>query len=297
MMIEAMRQQGYPGSELTVEATLEPGTNYSRYYVSYLSEGLKIYALLTVPNGAPPAAGWPVILFNHGYIPPDQYRTTQRYVNYVGRLAESGYIVLRPDYRGHDQSEGEATGAYGSPGYVVDVLNAVAAAQRWPNADPERIGMWGHSMGGYITLRAMVITQTIKAGVIWAGVVAPYPNLFARSSTEPTPQVTNTPDPGGRGWRGRWIEQLGPPEEDPAFWSAISANSYLAEISGPVQLHHGTADESVPPAASQSLYDGLRAAGQTVEFYTYEGDNHNLAGFFTTAMNRTIEFFDRYLKP
>jgi fermentation-respiration switch protein FrsA (DUF1100 family) len=33
-----------------------------------------------------------------------------------------------------------------------------------------------------------------------------------------------------------------------------------------------------------------------VEFYTYEGDNHNLAGFFSTAMKRTLEFFDRYLK-
>ena len=180
---------------------------------------------------------------------------------------------------------------------VADLPQDFDHFQNFQDADPERIGMWGHSMGGYITLRSMVITQTIKAGVIWAGVVAPYPNLFARTSTGPTPEVTNTPGPGGRGWRGRWIEQFGPPEENPAFWSAISANSYLAEISGPVQLHHGTADESVPLAASQSLYDGLLAAGQPVEFYTYEGDNHNLAGFFTTAMNRTIEFFDRYLKP
>jgi fermentation-respiration switch protein FrsA (DUF1100 family) len=39
------------------------------------------------------------------------------------------------------------------------------------------------------------------------------------------------------------------------------------------------------------------AAGMPVEFYAYEGDNHNLSGFFTTAMNRTVEFFDRYLKP
>jgi len=300
MHIEAMRQGNYPGSDLAIEDTLEPGINYSRYYVSYLSEGLKIYALLTVPNGEPPATGWPAIVFNHGYIPPDVYRTTQRYVNYVGRLAESGYIVLRPDYRGHDQSEGEATGAYGSPGYVVDVLNAVAAVQRWPQADRERIGMWGHSMGGYITLRSMVITDTIKAGVIWAGVVAPYPNLFMRPTATPgptqTPEPNETPFPGGRGWRGRWVELYGSPEENPDFWNGISANSYLMEISGPVQLHHGTEDESVPLAASQTLYEQMLAAGQTVELYTYEGDNHNLAGYFTTAMNRTIEFFDRYLK-
>jgi dienelactone hydrolase len=60
---------------------------------------------------------------------------------------------------------------------TVDVLNALASVARYPDADPDRIGMWGHSMGGTITLRAMVVTDTIWAGVIWAGVVAPYPDL------------------------------------------------------------------------------------------------------------------------
>ena len=52
----------------------------------------------------------PVIIFNHGYIPPDVYRTTERYVAYVDLIARSGYIVLRSDYRGHDRSEAEARG-------------------------------------------------------------------------------------------------------------------------------------------------------------------------------------------
>lgn len=298
MTIAAMRQASYPGSDIVIEEELEPGLNYRRYYVSYLSEGLKIYALLTIPNGERPATGWPVIVFNHGYIPPAQYRTTQRYVNYVARLAEAGYIVLRSDYRGHDQSEGEASGAYGSPGYVVDVLNAVGAVKRLPEADPDRIGMWGHSMGGYITLRSMVIVPDIKAGVIWAGVVAPYPDPFARglANLTPTPNASGTPGPERRGWRG-WIQQYGTREENPAFWDSVSANAYLSEISGPVQLHHGTNDESVPLAASETLYAEMLAAGEPVEFYIYDGDNHNLSGYFTTAMTRTIEFFDLYLKP
>jgi dipeptidyl aminopeptidase/acylaminoacyl peptidase len=296
MMIEAMRQREYPGSDIVIERELEPGVNYRRYYASYLSEGLKIYALLTVPNGERPASGWPVIIFNHGFIPPDVYRTTERYVAYVDRLAQSGYIVFRSDYRGHDQSDGDASGAYGSPGYVIDVLNAVASLKRYPDADLERIGMWGHSMGGYITLRSMVIDPGIKAGVIWAGVVAPYPDLFARGP-RPTPSTaTRTPFPGERRWRTLWVELYGTPEENPEFWNGISANAFLADLSGPIQLHHGTADDSVPLAASETLYAEMTEIGLPVEFYTYEGDNHNLAGFFTTAMNRTIEFFDRYLK-
>ena len=69
------------------------------------------------------------------------------------------------------------------------------------------------------------------------------------------------------------------------------------EIPGPLQLHHGTGDRDVPPAASEQLYAEMQAAGKLVELYTYTGDNHNLAGYFTLAMNRTIAFFDTYLKP
>ena len=136
MNIPALRQAGYPGSEIVIEETLEPGANYFRYYASYLSEGLKIYALLTVPYGEPPEGGWPAIVFNHGYIPPDVYRTTERYIAYVDSLARTGYIVFRIDYRGHDRSEGRPSGAYGDPGYTVDVLNAVAALKQLPAGRP-----------------------------------------------------------------------------------------------------------------------------------------------------------------
>lgn len=299
MEIAAMRAREYPGSDLVIEETLDPGSNYDRYYVHYFSEGLKIYALLTVPRGEMPATGWPVIIFNHGYIPPTVYRTTERYIAYVDNLARSGYIVLRVDYRGHDRSEGTASGAYGSPGYTVDVLNAVATMRRYPGADPQRIGMWGHSMGGYITLRAMVIDPGIKAGVIWAGVVANYPDMLTRwRRARAFP--TSTPNPSGvtRRWRQDWTELYGTPEENPEFWASISANSYLADLNGrPIQLHHGTADGEVPLEFSQLLAEQMQAAGQTVELYTYEGDDHNISNYFSAAMTQTIVFYNTYLKP
>jgi uncharacterized protein len=302
LTIQSMRERSYPGSAITIEETLQPGSNYSRYRASYQSDGLKIYALLTVPNGEKPATGWPAIIFNHGFIAPDVYRTTERYVAYVDWLARNGYIVLRSDYRGHDQSEGEARGAYGAPDYTVDVMNALASMEQYPDADPRRIGMWGHSMGGYITLRSMVITDTIKAGVIWAGVVGPYPNLFQRPTATPTPEGA-TPEPtrtGTPGFNGRWrselVETYGSPEENPEFWNSISSPTFVNDISGPLELHHGTADHSVPLAASEYLYQALQAAGKPVEMYTYPGDDHNLAQSFGLAMQRTIEFFDKYVK-
>jgi fermentation-respiration switch protein FrsA (DUF1100 family) len=299
LMIEVMRQQEYPGSDLAFERTLEPGVNYDRYIVSYLSEGNKIYGLLTVPWGQPPESGWPVIIFNHGYIPPDEYRTTERYIDYQDGFARSGYIVFKSDYRGHGDSEGEAGSSYGSPAYTIDVLNGMASVKRLPEADPERIGMWGHSMGGFITLRAMVVSDEIDAGVIWGGVVASYPDLFQRWHRNDDDGPTPTPDPtrAGRGrWRTNLIETYGTAEENPAFWESISANSYVADLSGPLQLHHATTDASVPVEFSETLYEQVQAAGVPVELYLYEGDNHNLFANFWTAMQRSIDFFDRYVK-
>ena len=334
LAIESLRQGEYPGSEITIEQTLDPGSNYSRYIASYKSEVLKSYALLTIPNPsanstsslqassgqAKPDRGWPVIIFNHGYIPPAEYRTTERYIAYTDGFSRNGYIVFRSDYRGHGNSEGQPEGAYGSNAYTIDVLNAVssiknlnsksfwqATKERVQNlkedagqtgmtetlADPNRIGMWGHSLGGFVTLRSMVVNKDIKAGVIWAGVVASYPDLVSRWKRG-TPRPTM---PGSRGgWRRSLQEKYGLPQDNPEFWNSISANSYLKDIGGPIQLHHGTADHSVPVEFSEKLADQLKEAGKTVELFTYPGDDHNISLSFNIAMQRSIEFFDKHLK-
>jgi dipeptidyl aminopeptidase/acylaminoacyl peptidase len=297
-MIEVLRRQDYPGSELGLEQKLEPGSNYDRYVVSYLSEGNKIYALLTVPRGDKPSSGWPVIIFNHGYIPPDQYRTTERYEAYVDAFARNGYIVFRSDYRGHGNSEGEASGGYGSPAYTIDVLNGMEAIKSYSETDPERIGMWGHSMGGHITLRSMVVSGDIKAGVIWGGVVASYQDLFERWRRPAGSGPTSTPNPTRT--RGRWRTELeetyGSFEENPDFWDSISPNNYVSDLSGPIQLHHGTADSSVPYEFSETLYSQVQTADRQAELYLYQGDDHNISAYFSTAIQRSIIFFDNYVK-
>jgi dipeptidyl aminopeptidase/acylaminoacyl peptidase len=295
LSITTLRLGKYPGSDLVVEQTLDSGSNYQRYIVSYKSEGLKIYSLLTVPNGEKPVSGWPVIIFNHGYIPPAEYRTTERYIAYTDAFSRNGYVLLRPDYRGHGNSEGQPSGAYGSNNYTIDVLNALASMKKYEDADPKRIGMWGHSMGGFITLRNMVVSKDVKAGVIWAGVVASYPDLinnWRRGTFTPPTSIPSR----ALSWRNQLTSKYGTPEENPEFWNSISANSFLKDVGGPIQIHHGTADSSVPVRFSETLKEQLDDAGIENELYVYDGDDHNIEANFNIAAQRSVEFFDKYVK-
>ncbi|QBY10436.1 peptidase [Deinococcus metallilatus] len=272
--IQALRAREYPGSALKVVRKLNPGVNYSRQIVSYQSDGLTIYGLLTVPNGTPPRGGWPAIVFNHGYIPPDEYRTTERYVAYQDAFARAGFVTLKSDYRGHGHSEGEALGGYNDPGYTVDVLNAAASLKKDPRVNRARLGLWGHSMGGQLSLRAMLVDPDLKAASLWAGVVASY-DVLATDWNRAPGEEKRTLNPLGR-----------------RYLRALSPNAYLKDLNGrPIQLQQGTGDEEVPYSFQQDLAHDLRAAGQNVEAYRYEGDNHNLSRNLGLALRRSVEFF------
>ena len=294
--ISYMRDQEYPGSDIVIEQTLPNGSNYKRYIASYKSDGLKIFALLTIPNGQAPQGGWPAIIFNHGYIPPDQYRTTERYIAYTDAFSRNGYVVFRPDYRGHGNSDGNPEGAYYSPAYTIDVLNAVSSLKKYENVNPDKLGMWGHSMGGSITLRTMVTTNDIKAGVIWAGVVASYEdmalNWHRRTPWQPSTRERTTRRPS----RQDIVDKYGDFTANPTFWKSISPIDHVSQISGPVQIHHGTNDGEVPVLFSERLNDALKSAGKETELYIYEGDDHNLSQNLTIALNRSVEYFNKYLK-
>ena len=287
VFIESLRKRNYPASEIVIEETLAPGTNYKRYIAFYKSDGLKIFGLLTVPDLTKPINGYPTIIFLHGYVSPQTYVTTNDYVATQDGLASSGFITFKPDLRGHGKSEGEATGAHFSESYIVDTLNAFSALKTYKDVDPEKIGIWGHSNGGEIGLRAMVVSKDIKAGVFWAGVVGSSEDMLETYNSQISFLRRRTPE---------LFVKYGSPSANPAFWNKLDPYSYLSDTSGPIQLHHGTADNSVPIELSRSLNNALKEKGKTVELYEYEGADHNFSGSsFGTSMQRSVDFFNKYL--
>jgi fermentation-respiration switch protein FrsA (DUF1100 family) len=292
--IDALRNREYPGSTVVIEEELGVRGNYRSYVISYDSDGLKQYALMNEPITPVPQNGFPVLILNHGYIEPTVYDTVTSYQSYMDPYSRAGFLVVKPDYRGHNNSEGEPVSAHTSPDYTVDVLNLVGSIKKYPTANANKIAMWGHSMGGGITLRALAVSKDIKVAALLAGVVASpqsFYNYWQRFASDPrTPSwIKENAD--------RTLNEFGTPDDNPDLWASISPYSYLSSFDAPIQIHHGTADPDVPIVFSDELNAALKDAGQPVEYYIYQGGDHNLAGTARQpVLTRTIDFFNTNLK-
>lgn len=295
MTIPYLRQRSYESNLGDLEKISE-NANYTSYLTSYTSDGLKINGLLTKPTGEAPEGGWPAIVFIHGYIPPTLYQTTEKYVSYVDFLASNGFVVFKIDLRGHDESEGEPGGAYYSPDYIIDTLNAYAALEKSGFVNREKIGLWGHSMAGNVVLRSMAAKPEIPAVVIWAGAVYSYEDFgkyrLADHSYRP-PQATGS----GQRRRQGLYDVYGEFDKNSDFWKQVAPTNYLNDLQGAIQIHHATNDDVVNIGYSRDLVVLLDKTSVLHEFYEYQSGGHNIEGAsFNAAMARSVEFFKKNLK-
>jgi len=304
--IDYLRSLTFDSNAPAVEEELANGGNYKKYIVSYESVGNTIYGLLTIPTEDPPEGGFPAIVFNHGYIPASQYKTTERYVSYVDNLARNGFVVFKIDLRGHGNSEGIPNGSYFSNGYTVDAINALKSLQKLDNVNPDRIGMWGHSMAGNLILRAMLITDEIKASVIWSGAVYSYEDFaqYRLYDNSYVPRKVSEEEERRRyDVSSEIMEEVRKLRENPEeidfdneFWTNISLTANIDYLKGPISLHHAVNDPVVNVGYARDLADVLAQRGKDYEIFEYDGGGHNLdSPYFETAMQRTVEFFKKNL--
>lgn len=292
LTIPALRERTYT-SQLSELRQVRQSSTYTTFLTAYDSDGFRINGLLTQPTGEPPANGWPAIVFIHGYIPPDEYRTQEKYVEYVDYLARNGFVVFKIDLRGHGDSEGEAAGAYYSTDYVIDALNARAALQAAEFVDTDRVGLWGHSMAGNVVLRSVAVRPDIPAAVIWAGAVFTYEDFAKYRIQDNSYQPPSSPTPS-RQRRQAILEMYGEVSLDSPFWQQVSPKQYLGDLQTRIQLHHAVNDDVVDIGYSRDLAPLLEQSGVEHELHEYSSGGHNISGgSFSTAMRRTVEFFQK----
>ena len=300
--IDGLSARAYPGGMVEIRRTLETTAEYTRYYIAYPSDGLTITGIMQIPPGDGP---FPVIILNHGYHERGSYWSgagTWQAAEYLNRR---GYLTIAPDYR----SWGESTWAPSlfQTGLLADVLNLIGSLGAIPQADLNRVGLWGHSMGGGITTKGLTIDPRIRAAVLYAPNSADDADLIARWGRGCLPgetQIETKCNPG------EVIPADLPPDivaayvaatADPALLRQIAPIYFLDRVATPVQIHIGTADgldhNATPPEWSYKLHEALLAAGAQSELFVYEGQGHLFAGSaWTEMMTRAGDLFDTYVK-
>ena len=207
---------------------------------------------------------------------PGSYRM---YYSLCQYLAQQGYVILTPDYRGSSGfSRDWSTGVHMGIG-VNDTADVAAGADYLKTldyVDPNRIGVFGLSYGGFLTLQAMTVDPTLwRAGVDVAGVVdwATY----------------------GAGYT---TPRLGTPVQNPEIYRISAPILHMDKLERPLLVLHGTNDRNVSFADSLRLFDVLIKLGKPFESQIYPGEIH----FFRRdivlrdAWKRIEEFFDRNVK-
>jgi dipeptidyl-peptidase 4 len=223
--------------------------------------GVELNAWIIKPKDFDPAKRYPLLMFVYGG-PGSQTVTDSwggaQYLWYE-MLAQDGYLVASVDNRG--------TGARGARFEKMTYLHLgryesrdQIAAARWfagrPFVNPDRIGLWGWSYGGYMTSR----TVLLGGGVFKAGLaVAPVTDwrLYDTIYTE---------------------RYMSTPEDNPAGYAESAALTYADSLRASFLLVHGTGDDNVHFQNSIRLVERLEAANKQFDMRIYPNKTHAIAG-------------------
>jgi len=249
------------------------------------STGRPLQATLTLPAGYVEGKRYPMLVYFYEKMSQRHHQYSMPTYDdrpHMSAYASDGYLVLMPD----------VVFEIGKPGTssLDCVGRAVEKVVELGYADPEHIGLQGHSWGGFQA--AFIVTQTDRFACVVAG--AP-PSCIEGEFN----QVFKSSGNNNHSYYSRSQGRMGTdPWKDHALYRSQSAIQNAAGITTPFLLLHGTADGSVDWMQSLEYYNAARYLGKNVIFLSYPGEPHHLAREenqkdFQTRMK---QYFDHYLK-
>jgi esterase/lipase len=231
------------------------------------ADSLQIPAYLTLPR-ARQATNLPLIVLPHG---GPAARDTADFDWWAQALADQGYAVLQPNYRGSNTRQKFLEAGFGQWGRKMqtDLSDGVRYLAAQGIADPARVCIVGASYGGYAALAGV----TLDPGV--------YRCAVSVAGLSDLKRMLRWVDDkyGDRGNRAQryWDRYMGVKGPDDAALDGISPIKHLDAVSVPVLLIHGRDDTVVPYEQSDVMYDALRRAKKQVELVTLKNEDHWLS--------------------
>jgi dipeptidyl aminopeptidase/acylaminoacyl peptidase len=238
-----------------------------RHIAYQAADGLEIPAYLTLPRGRP-EANLPLVVLPHG---GPAAADSDHFDWWAQALADQGYAVLQPNYRGSNVNDRFMAAGFGEWGRKMqtDLSDGVRYLAKQGTIDPKRVCIVGASYGGYAALAGITLDSAVyRCAVSVAGL-----SDLKRMLQWINLNVGRHDNHAQRYW-DRFMGVSGP--SDPTL-RAISPIEHIDAVTAPVLLIHGRDDTVVPFEQSEIMADALRHAGKSVEFVTLKREDHWLS--------------------
>src|ERR1041385_4964091 len=272
--------------------SIKPLTNHNSWLADYSlgqtevvkwksKDGTPVEGLLTKPVGYQAGSKVPLLLNPHG---GPTGASINNFNGTIQVLAANGFAVLQPNFRGSTGKGlafSQANKNTWGKGDYEDCMSGVDAMVASGLADPDRLGAFGWSYGGYMTFWIDTQTDRFKAISPGAGLT----NIYSMYSQTDIHRYLN--------W---FYTDKAPWQNQDLYWDR-SPMKYVNNVKTPTMIMHGQVDTRVPIAQAQEFYQALVELKVPVEFVVYPRENHGFTEprHQMDRVRRYVRFFAKYL--
>lgn len=274
--ISAMRSRAYGSGTVQIIEKLDDKNSFTRYKIRYTSDGLTIYGFMNIPKGEGP---FPVIIAIHGNYNLKDYQLMPYSTYDADVLSRAGYLVIHPNMRGFGESD-SGDDRYRT-GLAIDILNLIGIVKTQglqigtlEKANPERIGIWAHSLGGEVALRVITISRDVKATMLYAPMTGDI--------------IKNAKFYYSNMGMAIFQEEINTPTH---LIAAISPHYSFGNITSALKLYHGTGDPVIPVEYGRETCQMLTDLGKEINCAFYEGAKHTFNSNYTDDFHKSFLYF------
>ena len=250
--------------------------------VTWTNGGFQVQGWLLTPVDYDSKVKHPMVTIVHG---GPSAATTPSYVSRgtVRDLIDHGYFVFEPNPRG-SYGQGEAFTRANvkdlGGGDLSDILVGIDAVEKVAPVDEARLGVMGHSYGGYMTMWTVTHSHRFKAAVAGAG-IANWSSYYGENGID----QWMTPFFGAAFY------------DDPTVYDRLSPIRYIKAATTPTFIYVGERDVECPAAQSLEFWHGLNAVGAPNSLVIFAGEGHGIRApeHVKELSDRTLAWFDKYL--